>query len=468
MSGAAPPDRVAPALRGLLLALLAAAPLAFGSVHEPAFIPLLALSSAAGLVSWAKGHWARAQGAPVPKLPGRRALLGLHLLVLVQLAPLPPWLLGVISPGSFAFYNDHLLVPLAAWRPVSVSPPDTLRGLAFLAGFTLLYGAVFREFAEGRGRRRLAGTVVATGLLLTVLGLVQAASPDPQRIYGVFKPTFSWAVYGPYVNRSHFAGYLVMAIPLAVGFALDALDGLRRAWRGRRVGWLALGGPAGSALLRRVTVATVLVVGLLASQSRGGFVAFVLSSLALPVASRHRRRAVVLVGLVVGVALAWIDLGGIWSAFESRGIRGSRVDLWLDMVRLVPRFPVLGVGWNAFATAYPWYQRVWRSDWIGEAHNEYLQVLLDAGVLGAALAGSLLATLYGRALAAARESPVELGLLGSLLGLAVHNLVDFNWQIPANAATFVALAALVMRRSAEPGRRPPRPHRSLDPSHSAS
>src|SRR5206468_3087542 len=152
MNGASLPDRVAPVLRILVLALLAAAPLAFGSVHEAAFTPLLVLSSLAGLVSWAKGHWARAQGAFVPRLPG------------------------------------------------------------------------------GRARRRLAGTVVAVGLVLTVVGLVQARSGRPG-IYGLWRPTFDWAVYGPYVNRNHFAGYMVMAIPLALGFALEALGGLRRAWQ---------------------------------------------------------------------------------------------------------------------------------------------------------------------------------------------------------------------------------------------
>ena len=257
MNGASLPDRVAPVLRILVLALLAAAPLAFGSVHEAAFTPLLVLSSLAGLVSWAKGHWARAQGAFVPRLPGRRALLALHFLVLTQLLPLPPWLLRALSPGSFSFYNDHLLVPLAAWRPVSVSPADTVRGLAFLCAFTLLYGAVFREFGGGRARRRLAGTVVAVGLVLTIVGLVQARSGRPE-IYGLWRPTFDWAVYGPYVNRNHFAGYMVMAIPLALGFALEALGGLRRAWQGRRVGWLALGGPQGSASACRSTSAIVM------------------------------------------------------------------------------------------------------------------------------------------------------------------------------------------------------------------
>ena len=447
MTGASLPDPLAPILRALVFVLLAAAPLAFGAVHEPAFGPLLVLSSLAGVVSWGKGHWARAQGVPVPKLPGRRLLLALHALVLVQLLPLPPWLLRVVSPGSFAFHADQLLVPLAAWRPVSVSPPDTWRGLAFLAGFTLLYGAVFREFAEERARRRLAGTVVAVGLAMTLVGLVQAASPDPQRIYGLWKPTFAWAVFGPYVNRSHFAGYLVMAIPLALAFALDALGRLRRAWRRRRVGWLSLGGPEASALASRTVVATVLVIGLLASRSRGGFVAFVLSMLALPFAARQGRSAVLLIALVGGAGIGWIGLDEMWAAFQSRGIKGSRLDLWADMLPMVLRFPLLGVGWNAFATAYPWYQTVWRTDWIGEAHSEYLQALLDGGVAGAALVGGLLVLVFRRAFAGAARGAFEVGLLGGLLGLACHNLVDFNWQIPANAATWLALAALVLRRS---------------------
>jgi O-antigen ligase len=448
MNGASLPDRVAPVLRVLVLVLLAAAPLALGSVHEPAFIPLLVLSSLAGLVSWAKGHWARVQGAPVPKLPGRRVLLALHLLVLVQLLPLPPGLLHVVSPGSFSFYNDHLLVPLTAWRPVSVSPADTERGLAFLCGFTLLYGAVFREFAGGRWRRRLAATVVAVGLVMTVVGLVQARSGRPL-IYGLWRPTFDWAVYGPYVNRNHFAGYMVMAIPLALGFALEALGSLRRAWQGRRVGWLALGGPQGSALVWRTALAMALVVGLVGSESRGGFVAFVLSVLALPLAARRRRQAVVLVLLVGVLGVAWIGLDTLRLHFESRGIKGSRIDFWADMLPMVKRFPLLGVGLNAFATAYPWYQTIWRRDWIGEAHNEYLQALLDTGVLGALLFGSLLLLLVRRAFGAASGASFELGLFGSVLALVLHNVVEFNWQIPANAATFVALAALVLRRSAD-------------------
>jgi len=441
-------------LRVLLLVLLASGPLLAGAVHEPVFVPLLAGCAAAGL--WAHRLAVR-EGRELPPLPARRLLLALHGLVLFQLVPLPPGALRLVSPGSFSFYNDPLLVPLAAWRPISVSPPDTVRGLAFLAAFSLLYLAVFREMAPGPWRRRLLLTVVGVGVALTVVAFVQAASPEPRKIYGLWRPRWDWAVFGPYVNRNHFAGYLVMAAPLAIGFALEALVRLRAAWRRRRRGWLLLGEAEGNAVLRWSAVVMVIVAGLLASRSRGGVSAFALAALVLPLASRHRRHTALAVSLLVGLGLAWIGLGDILAAFEARGIRGSRLDLWRDVLSMVPRFPLFGDGWNAFATAFPWYQTVWKTDWVGEAHNDYLQVLIDGGAVGAGLSVALLAVVFRGALARAARSPLELGLFGALLAFALHGLVDFNGQIPANAATWIALAGLAVE---SPARDPAHP--SLD------
>jgi O-antigen ligase len=189
-------------------------------------------------------------------------------------------------------------------------------------------------------------------------------------------------------------------------------------------------------------VVMVLVAGLVASQSRGGVSAFALTLLVLPLVSRRRRRTAFVAVFLAGLGVAWIGLGGILSAFEARGIKGSRLDLWTDMIPMFPRFPVFGLGLNAFSTAYPWYQTVWPTEWIGEAHNEYLQVLLDAGLVGFVILVAFLVLVFKAAARRAGTAPLELGIFGALLTLAFHNLVDFNWQIPANAATWTALAAL--------------------------
>jgi O-antigen ligase len=454
----------APFVRVLVLVLLAAGPLLAGAVHAPVYVPFLAGSALAGGLALLR---ARREGARGP-LPGARLLLALNGLVLVQLVPMPPVVLRVVSPGSFSFYNDHLLLPLTAWKPISVSPPDTVYGFAFLACFSLLYLAVFREMARAPWRRRLMLTVVGAGAAITVVAFLQAASPEPQKIYGLFRPRWDWAVFGPYVNRNHFAGYLVMAGSLAIGFALDAFSRLRAAWARSRRGWLRLGDREGQRLVRWSLVAMVIVAGLLASQSRGGVSAFaaatlvvlllILSGRVSSLAAGDRTWTALAALVLVAAGLYWTGLGGVVSAFEVRGVRASRVDLWRDMLPMVPRFPVFGVGWNAFAAAYPWYQTIWRTEWIGQAHNDYLQALLDGGVLGLLLVAGLLVVLFRGALARATRSPLDLGLFGALLGFALHEVVDFNGQIPANAATWISLAALAVAPVRDP------PHAG-DPTH---
>ncbi len=369
-------------LRVLVLVLLGAGPLLAGAVHEAVFVPLLAASAAAGIAAHRRARHAAGEGRERSPLPGGGLLLALHALVLVQLVPLPPAVLRVVSPGSFSFYNDPLLVPLASWKPISVSPPDTLRGLAFLAGFSLLYLAVFREMAEGAWRRRLLLTVVGAGVAITVVAFLQAVSPEPRKIYGLWRPRWDWAVFGPYVNRNHFAGYLVMAAPLALGFALEAIARLLGAWEGRRRGWLLLGEREGNAVVRWSAVVMVIVAGLLASQSRGGVSrSFALAALLLSLAARRRRRTALAVGLLVGLGVA-LDRG------RGRPLRLRDARDPGQPPRPVARHAADGpalpacsaCGWNAFATAYPWYQTVWRTDWIGEAHNDYLQALIDGGL----------------------------------------------------------------------------------------
>jgi O-antigen ligase len=431
------PRRLTAVVRWSVLLLLAAAPLLAGAVHEVVFVPLLALGGLAGVLAlWSEPR------RPL-RLPGAPLALGLIALASFQLLPLPPALLRLLSPGSFALYDRIALPPpLRAWKPISVSPPDTLRGLAFLAGFLLLAIAVELAFDDARWRRRLLRTVVYTGLALTLVALLQAVSAQPRRLYGLWQPRWDWAVFGPYVNRNHFAGYLVMAAALAIGFALDALARLRAAWGRRRRRLLALGDAEGQQALQAALVVMLLVAGLVASRSRGGVGALAFGALAMFLLAPGRRRALAAAALPVAAGVAWIGLGGVIEAFEARGIQGSRLDLWRDMLPMARHFPVFGDGWNAFATAYPWYQTIWKTEWIGEAHNDYLQALLDGGMLGLLLVLGLWALALRGAWAKAIRSPVELGLLGALAGFAFHELVDFNGQIPANAATCIALAAL--------------------------
>jgi O-antigen ligase len=444
------------AVRWIILVSVGLAPLAIGSGHPPAYIPLLVAAYGAGLYSLLRERQQRRDGVAVPPLPGGRALLAMIGVVALQLVPLPPLVLRLLSPGSFAFYNDPLLLPLREWKPITASPADTLRGLAFLAGMSLLYRASFRELDQPQWRRRLMWTVVAAGFLMTIEALVQHAYSS-NLIYGLWHPQWDWAVFGPYIDKNLFAGYMLMAVFPGAGFCAEAADRLRHAWgRRRRRPWLALGDPEGSAFIRRAAVAMVLVTGLLATGSRGGLLGFVAGGVAFLAVSRRRRIVVGALVLLASTGLLWVGLSQQVEGFVHRGSK-VRLDIWGDSLRLIPLHPLFGAGFNAFGTAYPPRQRVWTMNWIGTTHNDYLQVVVDLGLVGAVAAAILIATLLTRGRASAGQGAVPAGLFAGLVAVMGHNLVDANWQLAANAATFVTLAGLAVQ---SPGTHldPPRRH----------
>jgi len=131
--------------------------------------------------------------------------------------------------------------------------------------------------------------------------------------------------------------------------------------------------------------------------------------------------------------------------------------VWIDSLSMIPAHPVFGAGFNAFGTSYPPRQHVWRTLWIGTTHNEYLQIVIDLGLAGVIPAGLLMWTLLRRGAAAARMGPLQAGAFAGVTAVMAHNLVDYNWQLAANAATFAALAGLAMQSPSahlDPLRRP--------------
>ena len=448
------PERGSAFVRVLVLVLLAAAPLLAGAVHEPVFIPLLVGSAVAGVVTLI-----RHRHSPGPPLPGSWLLLGLHALVLLQLVPLPPPLLAALSPGSFAFYDNLLLVPpLVAWKPISVSPPDTLRGLAFLAAFSLLAVAVFRELGEGRWRRRLLRTrrLHRPGAHRggAAAGRLVRAAPDLRRVAAALGLGGVRPVRQPQPLRGLPGDGGGPRRRLRTRSARAAAHGLVHpqarlpaARRGRGPGARARGRCRDGARGRPRRVA-------LARRRLG----LRLRDAGRPAADRLRQRAdAERRGSKVDGARPAVARGPGRPVDRPRrraaGVRGARR----------PRQPARPVARHAAdgSRASP------SSAWAGTLSRPPTRGTRPSGrptgsarrttttcrrsstaaSLGLALVCALLGPCFRRALARASRSPVDLGLFAALLGLALHELVDFNGQIPANAATWVALAA---RRSYPP------------------
>src|SRR5262249_40786359 len=104
---------------------------------------------------------------------------------------------------------------------------------------------------------------------------------------------------------------------------------------------------------------------------------------------------------------------------------------------------------GAYETAYPTYaldsgmQGV-----VAEAHNDYLEILADAGVIGAGLALWFIIALF-RAIARGVRSPdpltaaIALGGGAGLFGLLLHSFFDFNLHLPSHAVVFLLLSTVI-------------------------
>jgi O-antigen ligase len=124
----------------------------------------------------------------------------------------------------------------------------------------------------------------------------------------------------------------------------------------------------------------------------------------------------------------------------------DRQSVWGDTLAMFRSHPLFGIGLGAFETVYPIYGRGNGTFLIQFAHNDYLQILADAGMVGGALALWFVASL-ARALSVALKfsdrlmSGLALGSGAGIFALLIHSVFDFNLQIPSNALLFLVLGA---------------------------
>lgn len=292
----------------------------------------------------------------------------------------------------------------------------------------------------------LTATFSAYGFLLASFALLQGLS-STTKLYWLRTPRTGGWIYGPYVNHNHYAGLMEMLVPIPLVFSLT---------RGARGSRKTMAG-----------IAAALMAGtIFLSGSRGGMLAFVVQMgvLALVVVWRQKSRKMTLAlatFLVFGVGLVlWLGgaelakrLATIHAETRTELSGGTRLDIDRDALHMFARKPISGWGLGVFPDVYPQFRSFHTNFFINEAHNDYLQLLVEMGGLGFATMLWFLWLLYrnaGRKLKNWSEDingAVGLAAMLGVTGILVHSLVDFNLQIPANAALFYVLCTVAAMES---------------------
>jgi O-antigen ligase len=263
------------------------------------------------------------------------------------------------------------------------------------------------------------------------------------------------SVTGTFINRNHFAGYLLMVIPLSVGF-LFSREALHR---GQSMGWRhRLASLDGKTLLIGFAV-VMMILSLLFSASRMGIVSLLLSFSLISFLFRDPQRGhrfsktSVLIFALALVWAAWIGLDAVISRFfsVSEGFE-ERWKIWVNTFQIFKDFPLFGSGLGTFVQVFPMYRSFHIRGLVTHAENDFLQLASEVGLVGVGLLLILFLFLLYKAISGIRslshrESGRYIGIGGlvGILALMFHSIAERNIQVPSNAFLYVFILAVVLR-----------------------
>ena len=456
------PSIISRIARATLVAAIAWGAFAFGAVYPWAYWPLAIAAQAiaiAGLVAPAPAQWRRFQ---LSGLAG--ALLLIMVAVTIQLVPLPTALLTRVSPNApdlIVQLEPAARAGLTSVHPLSIAPAKTTVGLVVVASLAFLLVGASRLLSI-TGVRGIAQAVTVVGVLLALTGIVQQPL-FAGKIYGFWTLRMGGNPYGPFVNKNHFAGWMLMGLPVTLGLLCSGVALGRRGLKpGFRWTLLWLSSPDANRLLLLVGASAVMALSLILTMSRSGMAAAALAAIVTTGLSlkRHATRArkitgVAIVSAVTVVVVGWTGADAIARRFSDAnwGEINNRKGPWMDAIGVIARYPLVGTGLNTYGVATLFYQRHDLSQHYAEAHNDYLQLAAEGGaclVIPAAVSAVIFAIVVRRRFRQEISTTtywIRAGAVTGLLAIALQEVVEFSLQMPGNALLFVVLCAIALHRT---------------------
>lgn len=371
------------------------------------------------------------------------ALFGFATLTFIQLLPIN------LSSKPIAVLND------LGWTQSSFDPYATfshlLKTLAYICLFILTIALVNTE----ERIKTVLKTFFFSGLFQAAYGALMTLS-HLEYIFLMKKEHYIGMATGTFVNRNHFANYLVICA--AAGTALLLIDFSQqkiKGWKEKVI--LALRFIMSKKMLLRIGIA-IIVVGIVLSRSRMGNVSFFISlilagSLWMILTKRVSRKAILLLISFIVIDL-WVV--GNWFGFEKVQARiqntssstETRDEVVRDTLVYIQESPLIGSGGGSYYSVYPYYKSPDVNGYYNYTHNDYLQIISEYGFVGLGfIAIFVLASMVtAMTTMAKRRNPVMQAVgftcMMTILALMMHSLVDFNLQMMANAASTIIILAL--------------------------
>jgi O-antigen ligase len=380
---------------------------------------------------------------------------------LVQLVPLPPEIWTMLPNRQAVVEAFKLVGGDLPWMPISVSPEATwLSALSLIPPMAIFLSTQLLSYAE---RRLMSLIVLAIGLIGVFLGLLQVAQ-GPSSSLRFFAITNTSEAVGFFANRNHFAALVYALILIAACWATAAVFRARTSFNRKVHDTTAV-----ATVVMTVAILVVLLSAEAMARSRAGLALTILALIgAFALAWKEWRMASKgTAGLVVGgIALiclfvAEFTLYRIMERFTDDPLADARIPFARNTFAAVMDYMPFGSGIGSFVPVYGMYERP--SDTISNtfanhAHNDILEMCLEAGVLGIVLTGFLGVWVAKRSVEVWRRSTtgsrvIDLWLARSatiiIVLLAIHSLVDYPLRTAAVMAVMAFACGLLVAPSRE-------------------
>lgn len=380
------------------------------------------------------------------------------------------WLAKQWINEEIAIHWNPIFLPMAAFAGLifvqvvfrrTAYRHDTLSEAMLYCAYGMLCFLATQTLRRSSQARKIALILAIYGVAVAAFALVQGVAPNG-KLYWLRLPRMGGWIYGPYVNHNHYAGLMEMLVPIPLVISLSHLVPEK-------------------ARIASGVAAAIMVGTIFLSGSRGGMLAIIAElGILAAIAFREKRSlriaigigafAVVLVGLLVWLGGKELTTRVSSISTEARGeiSGGMRLSIDRDGIQMFRQRPILGWGLGTFPVVYPQFRSFYTNFFVNEAHNDYVQLLAEMGLLGFGTMLWFLVVLYRYAVPKIGKWPNEVSgavtlscALGAI-GILLHSLVDFNLQIPANAALFYVLCTIAAAPPLLQRARKPKPVASED------
>jgi len=376
------------------------------------------------------------------------------------------WAVILCFDSEMKIYANPLFVPILGFLAVGVAqlvfhatayPFLTRLELLRLLAYFIIFFLTVQAFRRREDLEAMAWVLVIFCFGVSLLGIIQHFTSEG-KIYWFRELANGGDLFGPYVNRNDFAGFIELTLP--TGLSLMVFRGVRRD------------------VFPLVVVLTVVPISaMILAGSRGGIICLIFQVAILAILARTRRgtegpRVAPLAIVVVGALalIAWVGVGKAIDRFSSLPSKDVSISRRFSMSRgalaIFRDYPVAGAGLGTLVAIYPRYETQYDGLVVDHVHNDYAEALAETGLVGALCVLSFLWLLFREA----RKNfdanqghfsrALHAGAIIAIGGMLLHSFVDFNLHIPGNALLFLLQAYLATS--------PPLPSRPASPRRPAS